>query len=188
MNRRRHILVGHTRFCLLDANVVAGYYLLPLDAVSQTEGKTIRPDGTWGLWGRLRGVFVCQGGCSAGSPDGTSAVACDAAGRLLSEWLFIAWFCCLLACTPAAARVALVAPSAPRSTKLISPSGKGAKTDEGHIRAAAVRYSIAYLTTIRTMEAAVQAMQTLRQEPIEVETIQDRFPHLVRRRTASVTV
>lgn len=184
MNRRRHILVGHTRFCLLDANVVAGYYLLPLDAVSQTEGKTIRPDGTWGLWGRLRGVFVCQGGCSAGSPDGTSAVACDAAGRLLSEWLFIAWFSSLCA----AARVALVAPSAPRSTKLISPSGKGAKTDEGHIRAAAVRYSIAYLTTIRTMEAAVQAMQTLCQEPIEVETIQDRFPHLVRRRTASVTV
>jgi len=61
MNRRRHILVGHTRFCLLDANVVAGYYLLPLDAVSQTEGKTIRPEWTWGLWGGLRGVFVCQG-------------------------------------------------------------------------------------------------------------------------------
>ena len=69
-----------------------------------------------------------------------------------------------------------------------TPSGKGAMTDEGRIRAAAVRYSIAYLTTIRAMEAAVQAMETLRQEPIEVETIQDRFPHLVRRRTASVTV
>ena len=27
MNPRKPILVGHTRFCLLDANVVAGYYL-----------------------------------------------------------------------------------------------------------------------------------------------------------------
>ncbi|HOM17623.1 MAG TPA: carbamoyl-phosphate synthase large subunit, partial [Thermoguttaceae bacterium] len=65
---------------------------------------------------------------------------------------------------------------------MITPSGKGAHTDEGRIRAAAVRYSIPYLTTIRAMEAAVQAMNILRQETIEVEALQDRFPDAVRKR------
>lgn len=65
---------------------------------------------------------------------------------------------------------------------MITPTGKGAHTDEGRIRAAAVRYSIPYLTTIRAMEAAVQAMQTLRHESIEVEALQDRFPVAARKR------
>jgi len=67
---------------------------------------------------------------------------------------------------------------------MITPTGKGAHTDEGRIRAAAVRYSIPYLTTIRAMEAAVQAMQILRHEPIEVEAIQDRFPGAAHKRPA----
>ncbi len=62
-----------------------------------------------------------------------------------------------------------------------TPRGKGAMTDEGKIRATAVRYSIPYITTVRAMEAAVQAMETLRQETIEVEALQDRFPAFARK-------
>ena len=68
---------------------------------------------------------------------------------------------------------------------MITPTGKGAHTDEGRIRATAVRYSIPYLTTIRAMEAAVQAMQILRHEPIEVEALQDRLPTAARKRPAT---
>jgi carbamoyl-phosphate synthase large subunit len=59
---------------------------------------------------------------------------------------------------------------------LNTPSGKGARTDEGRIRAAAVSHGIACLTTIQAADAAVRAMEAMREEEMTVQTIQDRFP------------
>jgi len=57
-----------------------------------------------------------------------------------------------------------------------TPSGKGARTAEGKIRAAAVAHGIACLTTIQAAEAAVRAMEAMREEEMAVEAVQDRFP------------
>ena len=57
-----------------------------------------------------------------------------------------------------------------------TPSGKGARTDEGRIRAAAVQLGVPCITTIQAAEAAVKAMEALREEDMTVEAIQDRFP------------
>ncbi len=57
-----------------------------------------------------------------------------------------------------------------------TPSGKGARTDEGRIRAAAVSHGIPCLTTFQAAEAAVGAMEALRQEEMTVQAVQDRFP------------
>ena len=57
-----------------------------------------------------------------------------------------------------------------------TPSGKGARTDEGRIRAAAVSHGIPCITTLQAGDAAVLAMEALRQEEITVQAIQDRFP------------
>jgi len=57
-----------------------------------------------------------------------------------------------------------------------TPSGKGARTDEGRIRAAAVSHGIPCLTTIQAADAAVRAMEALREEELTVEAVQDRFP------------
>ena len=57
-----------------------------------------------------------------------------------------------------------------------TPSGKGARTDEGRIRAAAVSHGIPCITTIQAADAAVLAMEALRQEEMTVQAIQDRFP------------
>jgi carbamoyl-phosphate synthase large subunit len=59
---------------------------------------------------------------------------------------------------------------------LNTPSGKGARTDEGRIRAAAVQHGVPCITTIQAAEAAVRAMEALREEEMEVEALQDRFP------------
>ena len=56
-----------------------------------------------------------------------------------------------------------------------TPSGKGARTDEGQIRAAAVQHGVPCITTISAAEAAVAAMAALAQEEMTVESIQDRF-------------
>ena len=56
-----------------------------------------------------------------------------------------------------------------------TPSGKGARTDEGSIRAAAVQHGVPCITTIQAAEAAVQAMTALRSEQMEVESLQERF-------------
>ncbi len=58
---------------------------------------------------------------------------------------------------------------------LNTPSGKGARTDEGQIRAAAVQHGVSSITTIQAAEAAVMAMEALREEEMTVEAIQDRF-------------
>jgi carbamoyl-phosphate synthase large subunit len=57
-----------------------------------------------------------------------------------------------------------------------TPSGKGARTDEGRIRAAAVSHGIPCLTTLQAAEAAVGAMEARRQEEMTVQAVQDRFP------------
>jgi carbamoyl-phosphate synthase large subunit len=57
-----------------------------------------------------------------------------------------------------------------------TPSGKGARTDEGKIRSAAVAIGIPCITTIQAAEAAVRAMEALRGEELTVQAVQDRFP------------
>ena len=56
-----------------------------------------------------------------------------------------------------------------------TPSGKGARTDEGRIRAAAVQHGVPCITTISAIEAVVVAMEALREGEMEVQAIQDRF-------------
>jgi carbamoyl-phosphate synthase large subunit len=57
-----------------------------------------------------------------------------------------------------------------------TPSGKGARTDEGRIRAAAVQLGVPCITTLQGAEAAVKAMEALREEEMTVQALQDRFP------------
>jgi len=57
-----------------------------------------------------------------------------------------------------------------------TPNGKGARTDEGRIRAAAVQAGVPCITTIPAAEAAVKAMEALREEELNVQSLQDRFP------------
>jgi carbamoyl-phosphate synthase large subunit len=59
---------------------------------------------------------------------------------------------------------------------LNTPSGKGARTDEGRIRAAAVQLGVPCITTLPAAEAAVKAMEALREEEMTVQALQDRFP------------
>ena len=58
---------------------------------------------------------------------------------------------------------------------LNTPSGKGARTDEGRIRAAAVTHKVPYLTTIAAAEAASIAMEAMHRSELNVEAVQDRF-------------
>jgi len=54
-----------------------------------------------------------------------------------------------------------------------TPSGKGARTDEGRIRAAAVSHGVPCITTIAGAKAAVAALERLRQGPLDVYALQD---------------
>jgi carbamoyl-phosphate synthase large subunit len=54
-----------------------------------------------------------------------------------------------------------------------TPSGKGARTDEGRIRAAAVSHGVPCITTIAGAKAAVAALERLRQGPLSVYALQD---------------
>ena len=56
-----------------------------------------------------------------------------------------------------------------------TPSGKGARTDEGKIRAAAVAHGITCITTLAAAQAAVEACRALRQQPLEVRALQERL-------------
>ena len=60
-----------------------------------------------------------------------------------------------------------------------TPRGKGARTDEGRIRAASVLYGVPCITTLPAAEACVLAMEGMRTEPLSVQPIQDRFPEPV---------
>ena len=55
-----------------------------------------------------------------------------------------------------------------------TPRGKGARTDEGRIRAASVLYGVPCITTLPAAEACVRAMEALRTEPLTVQPLQDR--------------
>ena len=58
-----------------------------------------------------------------------------------------------------------------------TPSGKGARTDEGRIRANAIAHGIPCITTIPAAEAAVRAMEALREGvSFDVTALQDLFP------------
>ena len=58
---------------------------------------------------------------------------------------------------------------------LNTPRGKGARTDEGRIRAAAVAHGIPCLTTLQAAQAAVRAMEAMREEEMTVQAVQERF-------------
>jgi carbamoyl-phosphate synthase large subunit len=57
-----------------------------------------------------------------------------------------------------------------------TPSGKGARTDEGKIRAAAVMHRVTCITTLSAAHAAVEACRALRQGELTVTALQDWFP------------
>ncbi len=56
-----------------------------------------------------------------------------------------------------------------------TPSGKGARTDEGRIRAAGVSHGVPCITTIQAAEAVARAMEALREEELSVQSLQQRF-------------
>jgi carbamoyl-phosphate synthase large subunit len=56
-----------------------------------------------------------------------------------------------------------------------TPSGKGARTDEGKIRAAAVINRVTCITTLAAAYAAVEACRALRQGELTVKPLQDWF-------------
>ena len=56
-----------------------------------------------------------------------------------------------------------------------TPSGKGARTDEGKIRAAAVMNRVTCITTLAAAQAAVEACKALRQGELTVKPLQDWF-------------
>ncbi|HZL73003.1 MAG TPA: carbamoyl-phosphate synthase large subunit [Planctomycetota bacterium] len=61
-----------------------------------------------------------------------------------------------------------------------TPSGKGAKTDEGQIRAFAVGHGIHVITSIAAAQAAVNGIEALLKRQFEVRALQDYHPHLAR--------
>jgi carbamoyl-phosphate synthase large subunit len=70
-----------------------------------------------------------------------------------------------------------------------TPRGKGARTDEGRIRAAAVQHGIPCITTIPAADACVRAMEALQEEAMTVQALQDRFPgSAVRSQRSGVSV
>ena len=59
-----------------------------------------------------------------------------------------------------------------------TPSGRGARTDEGRIRAAAVSHGVTCITTIAAAYAAVEACRALKTREFSVQCIQERFAQL----------
>jgi carbamoyl-phosphate synthase large subunit len=57
-----------------------------------------------------------------------------------------------------------------------TPSGQGARTDEGRIRASAVAHGVTCITTLAAAHAAVAACRETRGKPLTVVPIQDRYP------------
>ena len=56
-----------------------------------------------------------------------------------------------------------------------TPSGKGARTDEGHIRAKAVAHGVSCITTMQAIQAVVKALDALQEEDMNVRSLQDRL-------------
>jgi carbamoyl-phosphate synthase large subunit len=57
-----------------------------------------------------------------------------------------------------------------------TPSGRGARSDEGKIRVAAVAHGVTCITTLAAAQAAVEACRALREREVTVSALQDRFP------------
>jgi carbamoyl-phosphate synthase large subunit len=57
-----------------------------------------------------------------------------------------------------------------------TPSGRGARSDEGKIRAAAVANRVTCITTLAAAHAAVEACRALREREWTASALQDRFP------------
>jgi carbamoyl-phosphate synthase large subunit len=57
-----------------------------------------------------------------------------------------------------------------------TPSGRGARSDEGKIRAAAVANGVTCITTLSAAITAVEACKELRCREWTVSALQDRFP------------
>jgi carbamoyl-phosphate synthase large subunit len=56
-----------------------------------------------------------------------------------------------------------------------TPSGRGSRTDEGKIRAAAVMNGVTCITTLAAAQAAVEACRAIRNQAWTVSALQDRF-------------
>ena len=56
-----------------------------------------------------------------------------------------------------------------------TPSGKGARSDEGKIRAAAVAHGVTCITTLAAAHAAVEACKAMRERELTVTPLQERF-------------
>lgn len=54
-----------------------------------------------------------------------------------------------------------------------TPSGRGARTDEGRIRASAVGKGVPCITTVAAAKAAVAALERLREGELDVYALQD---------------
>jgi carbamoyl-phosphate synthase large subunit len=57
-----------------------------------------------------------------------------------------------------------------------TPSGRGSRTDEGKIRAAAVAHRVTCMTTLSAANAAVEACRALRHTDLTVTALQDWYP------------
>ncbi|MDA1008083.1 MAG: carbamoyl-phosphate synthase large subunit [Planctomycetota bacterium] len=68
-----------------------------------------------------------------------------------------------------------------------TPTRKGARTDEGSLRAHATRFGVPMITTVAGARAAVQAIAAIRAGDWDVRAIQDYFPHLARPAFAAST-
>jgi carbamoyl-phosphate synthase large subunit len=56
-----------------------------------------------------------------------------------------------------------------------TPSGKGARADEGRVRTAAVGAGVSCITTMQAIEAVVRALKALREEPMNARSLQERL-------------
>jgi carbamoyl-phosphate synthase large subunit len=54
-----------------------------------------------------------------------------------------------------------------------TPNGKGARTDEGRIRASAVSHGVPCITTIAGARAVIAALERLREGKLDVYALQD---------------
>ena len=68
-----------------------------------------------------------------------------------------------------------------------TPSGKGARTDEGKIRAACVSGGVPCVTTLQGIGAVVSAMEAVRLHPLDVEPLQERLKSNLAQQNQEIT-
>ena len=136
------------------------------------------------------GAAAARATSSSASPSGTKPAAVELAQAAGGDWAFRWWppsgtADALEAAGIACRRLKKIQEGHPNLLDLFAdqevalvintPSGKGARTDEGRIRAAAVQAGVPCITTIEAADAAVKAMEALREEEMQVQALQDRF-------------